>query len=80
MLCRDPTQRLGYMGDANEIKKHPWFKDLIWEEVYQRKLKPPPINDNNKFLENSRFDREEEITNTFDTHKFLNWTFIGEEF
>jgi len=29
--------------DANEIKHHPFFKNVDWEMVLQRKVKPPEI-------------------------------------
>lgn len=42
LLNRNPHKRLGSgKGDANEIKKHPWFKDINWEVVIKRGLKPP---------------------------------------
>jgi hypothetical protein len=39
-LNRNPKQRLGANG-SDEIKSHPWFKDYNWDEVMERKLKPP---------------------------------------
>ena len=27
--------------DSEEIKKHPWFAGINWEDVQNRKLKPP---------------------------------------
>lgn len=41
LLTRDPTQRLGVNG-AEEIKKHPFFRDNIdFKKLYQKKLQPP---------------------------------------
>lgn len=34
LLVVDPTRRLGYNG-AQEIKDHPYFKDVDWEHVYE---------------------------------------------
>ena len=28
MLQRQAIRRLGYKGGINEVKKHPWFKDI----------------------------------------------------
>lgn len=36
------SKRLGVKG-ANEIKNHPWFKGVIWEDVANRKQTMPPI-------------------------------------
>eukprot|EP01017_Pseudomicrothorax_dubius_P024401 TRINITY_DN2592_c0_g1_i3.p1 TRINITY_DN2592_c0_g1~~TRINITY_DN2592_c0_g1_i3.p1 ORF type:complete len:323 (-),score=93.82 TRINITY_DN2592_c0_g1_i3:45-932(-) len=41
LLNRNPAQRLGANGDATEIKAHPFFKDVDWEEVANKRLKPP---------------------------------------
>lgn len=42
MLNRNPNKRLGAgPTDAEEIKKHVWFKGVNWNDVYKRKLKPP---------------------------------------
>ena len=41
LLQRSPHKRLGYSKGAEEIKSHPWFFDIKWDEVLQRRLKPP---------------------------------------
>ena len=42
LLNRNPQKRLGSgKGDADEIKKHPWFKNINWDDAIKRKLKPP---------------------------------------
>ena len=41
------------IGDAKEIKKHPFFSKVNWDDVYNRKLKPPkPIN---KMIKNPNY-------------------------
>mmetsp|Transcript_16285 Transcript_16285/g.20142 ORF Transcript_16285/g.20142 Transcript_16285/m.20142 type:complete len:199 (+) Transcript_16285:156-752(+) len=40
MLQRDPLQRLGYYG-AQEIKNHPFFAILNWDDVYYKRVSPP---------------------------------------
>lgn len=40
MLQRDPLQRLGYYG-AQEIKNHPFFASLNWDDVYYKRVNPP---------------------------------------
>lgn len=32
LLTSDPKQRLGYNG-AQEVKEHPWLKDIDWDQV-----------------------------------------------
>ena len=40
LLERNPTQRLGYNG-FEEIKTHPWFKDIDWDQLYRKEIIPP---------------------------------------
>eukprot|EP00831_Metopus_contortus_P075906 TRINITY_DN6979_c0_g1_i4.p1 TRINITY_DN6979_c0_g1~~TRINITY_DN6979_c0_g1_i4.p1 ORF type:complete len:169 (+),score=25.74 TRINITY_DN6979_c0_g1_i4:127-633(+) len=42
LLNRNPRARLGSgKKDAEEIKKHPWFKGVDWKLVMERSLDPP---------------------------------------
>ena len=52
LLERDPSKRLGgSIKDAQEIKEHPYFKDVDWDKVYNKQIKPPTIkNYNNKMM------------------------------
>lgn len=38
LLCQNPEKRLGFERDAESIKEHPWFAEVDWEEVLERKL------------------------------------------
>lgn len=39
-MQKDPKQRLGAKG-AWQVKNHPWFSGIDWEQVLARKLAPP---------------------------------------
>ena len=41
MLERNPIHRLGGRSGADEVKAHPYFEGVNWEDVKNRKLKPP---------------------------------------
>ena len=41
-LNRDPKKRLGANG-INKIMSHPFFKDINWIDVENKKLSPPYI-------------------------------------
>ncbi|KAL4443164.1 hypothetical protein ABPG74_002231 [Tetrahymena malaccensis] len=41
LLEKDPNKRLGTIDGAKEIIDHPWFKDLRWDQLEQRKINPP---------------------------------------
>lgn len=42
LLTRDPTRRLGSgKEDAEEIKRQPFFKDVNFDDVLNKKIPPP---------------------------------------
>lgn len=42
LLTRDPNRRLGSgKADAEEIKAHPFFKDVNWDDVVNKRIPPP---------------------------------------
>ncbi|EGR30805.1 protein kinase domain protein [Ichthyophthirius multifiliis] len=40
-LNRDRRQRLGAKNDVQEIMTHPWFKEIDWNLLLQKKIQPP---------------------------------------
>ena len=44
LLARDVEKRLGSMGrGAEEVKEHPFFRDIDWKQVYLLKYPPPLV-------------------------------------
>ena len=41
LLTKDQTKRLGSQADSLEVLSHPWFADLDWSKLLERKLKAP---------------------------------------
>ena len=42
LLERDPTKRLGYgEEDATEIKRHPFFAKIDWDQLHKKQIEPP---------------------------------------
>jgi len=42
LLTRDPNRRLGSSkADAEEIKRHPFFKDVNFDDVFNKRIPPP---------------------------------------
>jgi hypothetical protein len=33
LLTKNPEERLGHNGDAEEIKNHPWFADVDFDKI-----------------------------------------------
>jgi serum/glucocorticoid-regulated kinase 2 len=38
---RDPKKRLGYNGDVEELKKHPWFENIDFGKLLKKEVTPP---------------------------------------
>ena len=81
LLDRDPKTRLGAgPGDAEEIKAHPFFDGIDWEQVMARKLKVPkpivkPITSDGVTFDSFMTEGTEE-----DDNKLNKWTFVSTDF
>jgi protein kinase A len=42
LLQRKEDVRLGSKG-AQSVKDHPWFKDIVWEDILEQRASPPFI-------------------------------------
>mmetsp|Transcript_1390 Transcript_1390/g.1263 ORF Transcript_1390/g.1263 Transcript_1390/m.1263 type:complete len:111 (+) Transcript_1390:1365-1697(+) len=40
LLKKNVKERLG-TGSADSIKSHPWFKDIDWKKLQDKKINPP---------------------------------------
>ena len=88
LLERDPNKRLGgSVKDAQEIKEHPYFKDVDWDKIYKKEIKPPIIMDYMSkmvhFYHKPRLFANEELNNS-DSDKpnpntLMGWSFINNE-
>jgi len=58
LLCKDPENRLGAKRGAEELKEHPFCRDIDWKAVLEKRL-IPPIKPSLRY---SNFDQE--YTNT----------------
>lgn len=38
LLNKDPKQRLGFKSGLEEIKEHPWVKEVDWHSLEQKKV------------------------------------------
>jgi len=53
LLEKDPLKRL---GNAEEIKAHPWFETIDWEKMYWKKLEPPFVPFSTSVYDTRNFD------------------------
>lgn len=40
-MTKNPSRRLGVLGGPAGIKQHAFFKDMDWDALAQRRLRPP---------------------------------------
>lgn len=40
-MTKNPARRLGCTGNENQIRSHPFFKDLDWAALELRRVDPP---------------------------------------
>lgn len=40
-MTKNPARRLGCTGNENQIRSHPFFKDLDWTALEMRRVDPP---------------------------------------
>jgi len=62
LLNRNPKHRLGSQNDARELKAHPFFQDIDWESLQNKKMPPPFKPHLSSETDTSNFDPE--FTNT----------------
>ena len=85
LLQKDPSKRLGGgVEDAKEIKSHPYFSDVNWDDVYNKNVIPPKFNNYSKPLQvysNPKyFQKDDELLQNYSSENYLNgWSFIINE-
>jgi len=75
LLERNPSKRLGAKKDADEVRAHPWFKNINWNDVYRKKLPVPSPSFANQA--NATIEVEFEVENDDPRRPIDNWTFIS---
>jgi classical protein kinase C/novel protein kinase C epsilon type len=59
LLTRDPKRRLGAsVEDAEEIKRHAFFSDVNFDDVYHKRIPPPYFPTIGNATDTSNFDQE----------------------
>ncbi|XP_058118649.1 cAMP-dependent protein kinase catalytic subunit PRKX [Anopheles ziemanni] len=67
LLVLDRTKRLGNMKNgAEDVKRHRWFKQLDWNVVIRKQLKPP-------IVPTYVFNSKEDDTSNFDDYPETDW-------
>ena len=59
LLTREPDQRLGSgPTDAQEVMSQPFFRNINWEDIYNRRVQPPFLPQIKNATDTSNFDSE----------------------
>lgn len=58
LFQKRPEKRLGFNEGATEIKNHPWFEDVDWDAILNKKIKAPFIPQVKSDADVSNFDQE----------------------
>jgi hypothetical protein len=58
LLKKNPSERLGFVNNAEDIKKHRFFGDIDWDQLKARQCKPPISFEFNGLDDCSQFDLE----------------------
>ncbi|GME75268.1 unnamed protein product [Ambrosiozyma monospora] len=72
LLNRNPLHRLGSVNGARELQQHPFFNDIDWDLLRQKKIPPPMKPHLENELDTSNFDPEFTNTSTAAINKELN--------
>ena len=86
LLTREPDKRLGSgKFDAQIVKSHPWFKDVNWDDVYNKKLPVPTsfsgeMPDQSRDTISSRLVRaKDDMKDNIKFHNYIQgWSFHNE--
>ena len=91
LLVVEPNKRLGYGSNGTEnIKKHPFFKNINWDELYNKKVEPEfvpkifnelDLGNFDKFFTNENvFEPESEVNNASvlkdNPNEFAGFTYV----
>jgi serine/threonine protein kinase SCH9 len=72
LLNRNPKHRLGSVGDARELRAHPFFNDVEWDLLIAKKIPPPFKPQVSSETDTSNFDPEFTQTSSSLLHKQFN--------
>ena len=91
LLVVEPNKRLGYGSNGTEnIKKHPFFKNINWDDLYNKKVEPEfvpkifnelDLGNFDKFFTNENvFEPESEVNNASvlkdNPNEFAGFTYV----
>ena len=82
LLTKDPALRLGSDGSVDTVRQHPFFKDIDWKALQDKRVKPPekekdarkPEEDTRSF---SKVLEDDDTPGTINRNLFQGFSFIN---
>lgn len=78
LLIKDPSKRLGNgEDDVEAIKQHPFFQDIKWDDVLQKKIEPQWKPELTSDIDTSNFDptfTNEKVSISFENNTICTFT------
>ena len=83
ILNKEPEKRIGIINDKSDLKNHEFFKDINWEDIALKKIKPPMdiVNDReiDNFNEKVIFNDIDYTNENYNIRRVQGFSFIKSE-
>ncbi|CAG9127920.1 unnamed protein product [Plutella xylostella] len=91
-MTKNPARRLGVLGGGGSIRQHPFFRDMDWDALHERRLRPPfrPRSKSKKEAVNfdAEFTKEEpvltplpaDVVRAINQEEFRGFSFVNKDF
>ena len=83
LLIKEPTKRIGINNDKSDLKNHVFFKDINWEDIALKKIKPPMdmvnVRDDNNLNKKVKFNDIDYNDENYNIKRVKGFSFIKSE-
>ena len=83
MLDKDPKKRIGINNDKSDLKNHEFFKDINWEDIALKKVKPPldmiDVKEEYNLKEKVEFTDTDYTSENYNIRRIEGFSFVKSE-
>ena len=83
MLHKDPKKRIGINNDKSDLKNHEFFKDINWEDMALKKVKPPldmvDVKEEYNLNEKVEFNDTDYTSENYNIRRVQGFSFVKSE-
>ena len=83
MLHKDPKKRIGINNDKSDLKNHEFFKDINWEDMALKKVKPPldmvDVKEEFNLNEKVEFNDTDYTSENYNIRRVQGFSFVKSE-